>query len=65
MTPRIPLLCLVAAAIPALDQLDLPVVGQWYAPLRERPVARVASAWGAEESADVRGSDASLARDIR
>ena len=60
---RIPLLCLVAAAVPALDQLDLPVAAQWYAPLRERPVLRVASAWGAEESADVRGSDASLARD--
>lgn len=68
MSLRVPLLLGPLAAIvptlaPALDHLDLPVARQWYAPIRDRPTASIAGAWGVEEVADVRGGDATLARD--
>ena len=46
----------------ALDQLDVPVVGQWYMPLRDRPVVLVSAAWGVEQAADVRDGAGSLER---
>ena len=59
---RVSLLGLLAISAHALDQLDIPVAMQWYTPLRERPVVRVGMAWGAEQPADVREQDATLAR---
>jgi hypothetical protein len=59
---RLPLLGLLAVSAQALDQLDIPTAMQWYTPLRDRPVVRVGAAWGAEQDADVREQDATLAR---
>ncbi len=51
------LLSVLAAPLAALDQLDLSTAGQWYAPLRERPSARLQSAFGWETPAHNRDAD--------
>ena len=52
----------LAAPLMALDQLDVPVVGQWFMPLMDRPSLKVGGAVGIEGEAEAQGQDASLAR---
>ncbi len=53
---------ILAGPLMSLDQLDVPVVGQWFRPLMDRPLVQTGAAIGLEGEAQAQNQDATLAR---